>query len=247
MCTKGDQQRVLILRQKNPIKTLPSRISQPINQRKRQMWRFASRQSGRPLLRLDIPSYVKHSYAMTRKFYNSNGDSPYANGFPVLAEGLDTTIPRTSAANLILAWYMSGFETSRRSLSCGVGESVWLKASVILGGVMRSMPCLLITPWNLLYDWGNHFSSCSFKIISIWTFIFLPRLNVTNYLLPSYVIKHGSVRQKNGQYAFGPEISVPPYWKAQTRLRPVAHSCASRAWFDINTSFPGDLQPQSQV
>jgi len=104
-------------------KKLPSCISQPINQRKHQMWRLASRQSGRPLLLLVIPSYVKHSYAMTRKFYNSNRDSPYANGFPVLAEGLESMMPRTYVSNLILVGYMFGFEPSRRSLSCGVGES----------------------------------------------------------------------------------------------------------------------------
>jgi hypothetical protein len=55
------------------------------------MWRLASRQSGRPLLRLDIPSYVKHSCAITRKFNNYNRDSPYANGFPVLVVGLDSS------------------------------------------------------------------------------------------------------------------------------------------------------------
>jgi hypothetical protein len=93
------------------------------------MWRLVSRQSGRLLLHLDIPSYVKHSYAMTRKFYNSNRDSPYANGFPVLAEGLDSIMPRTSAANLILVGYMSGFEPSRM-----VEESVRLKVSVNWGG-----------------------------------------------------------------------------------------------------------------
>jgi len=148
VCTKGGQPRVLTLNQKNPIKTLPSCISQTMNQRKRQIWRLASRQSGRPLLRLAIPSYVKHSCVMTRKSYNSNRDSPYANGFPVLAYGLASMMPRTSAANSTLVGYMSGFEPNLRSLSCGVGESLWLKASVNWGGwVMRGMPRLLIIPW----------------------------------------------------------------------------------------------------
>ena len=46
----------------------------------------------------------------------------------------------------------------------------------------------------------------------------------------SCVIKYGSVRFKNEQFALESEVSGPPY--------PKAHSCAGRAWRDTNRDFP---------
>ena len=49
-----------------------------------------------------IRAYEMHCCPVTRIRYNCNGDCAFANGFPVLAEGLDVFIPRTSATSSVM-------------------------------------------------------------------------------------------------------------------------------------------------
>ena len=79
---------------------LPS-CDQPTIQEAKKVWAETwARQSRRPSVRIAFPAYQTQSWRQTQK-RKYHGDCAYANGFPVLVQGLDVVFPRTATTEIM--------------------------------------------------------------------------------------------------------------------------------------------------